>query len=1587
MFSLRKLFFMLVGMMVTVVVNADPITREQARLRALNFLEKASGSRQLSPVVNGARLSPRRIPRKAAVADHELYYVFNRGDNQGFVIATGDDRLRPVIGYTDEGEFDYNNLPDNMRYWLEGYEAELQYLSEHPECLATAPKYAPIHKAVAPMVTTKWNQTAPYNNECPQYFTLGRSVTGCVATAMAQILYYQRAKSVTETQADMPSYETNTAHPDYGKLAVAGIPAGSPIDWDNMLNTYTSSATAKQQLAVAQLMHYCGVSVKMDYSSSQSGAFSYMVANAMKQFFGYGSSVKYVYKDDVYTDDAWDALLYNELAEGRPFYLSGANSSGGHAFVCDGYDDQGCFHINWGWGGNSDGYYVLTRLNPGSQGVGGSSGGYSDGAEAVIGCEPENYMERALPISNASLKKICVDNWDTNNDGQFSFGEAAAVSTIGTAFKGKTAITSFTELYYFTGLTWLADEAFMGCTGLKEVKLPKGLQSIGKRTFKGCTKLKTLNMPDGITSIGEEAFSGCKILPNVTLPQGISRIEDNTFNSCAAFTSVELPQAIQHIGTQAFMGCTKLATVRLSSVKPQNITLGESVFGSVDLSGATLFVPQGNRDYLSTAVQWRDFGRIQEQRTLSHGVYAELATNTLFYIYNVGTGRYLTRGEAYGTQAIVDDTDSPMRFELRRTTGMASNTYYIYSDDTGNSNHILFRTNTDSKIGYGVYACFVDGTAADESKGYWKVALVSGTDNVYTMQTPSNQAGYAATQFLGVQTTHKSNAATPTYGIYSDIVYAECPLNCQWMFVPYDQARTENYRTSLELKKLLDAGIGQGLAVVYEQEKYDDMQSSTEDLLKCCRKMRAKMGLLDFADKEVRSVALANYDANGDGEISLSEASAVSDIKTVFYGNTKVSDLSDLTYFTGMEELAETAFRSCTSLRRATLPDQLKIISARAFQGCTKLESVTLGSRIYSIADYAFYNDNAIREFRIYVTDPSTINMGSSVFSTSALSNATLYVPYGSRELYEKADVWKNFSSIVEMRSQAVTGYTAEPQADTEYYIYNLALKNNIARGEAYGTQAVVGNRGMVYQLKRTSSMPAGTYYLYSEDTGSSTNKVMKRVSTDAKVGDGVKACFVDGTLNAAAYWKLAPVAGKEGVFTLQVPETDASYKSGEYLGTDLGHISNFTSFSYGLYWDINYESNPINCQWAFVSVDEINAARAFYDKTVNLKQLIDRARDKSFDVTAEQAVYDNFQSTEDEIDGAIGTLRNKLHYIDFTDANAALIAVNRWDDDDDGEISQEEAASVTSLGNTFRSATQMKSFDELRYFTSLTSIDEEAFRNCPALTSIYIPQNVGTIGQKAFYSCSGLKYIAVLSPGVVDAGSSSLTMNKLQVFVPASMMDVYAADAVWGSATITELTGTPVVSANVLERQYGRNNPALTFTVTGAPINGVPSLSCEAVLRSPVGEYPVVVSAGTVTTPGVVMHDGMLRINRYPLTLTAKSYKRNFGEENPVFEFTNTALRNGEKINDILLQQPVLECDATPDSPAGIYEIRISGAETQNYDIAYVSGTLTIENPTGISDVDAAADTRVFYDLQGRRVNNPVRGLYIVNGRKVMVK
>ena len=1583
---MKRTLFLLVALVVVLTANAETISREQAQERAKEYLSSLPGARQnlrLIPIRNRAKLAPSRTA-SVSQPEQDLYYVFNRGEDEGFVIASADDSTYPVLGYTSEGNFDYSQLPPNMKWWLGWITSQLEDLADNPVPAAKrAPMFAPKHAAIATMVTTRWNQGAPFNDECPKHKSGERCVTGCVATAMAQLVYFQRAKSVTETQKDMPGYE-------YNGIQVPGVPAGSVIDWDNMIDNYNSGGTAKQKKAVAELMRYCGVGVQMMYgigSEGGSAAYSSNVVNALKNYFGYGSSVKYINTDNP-GSDSWDNTLYNELEQGRPFYLAGQNKDGGHAFVCDGYDGNQCFHINWGWGGSSDGNYMLSKLNPGSQGIGGSSGGYSDGPEAIIGIEPENFTTKAMPISNATLKKICVTNFDKNGDGVFTFGEAAEVTDLGDVFQGQT-FNSFSELYNFTGLKTLNEGAFEGCTRLATIKLPKHLKAIGARAFKGCSALKPFVLPEEITTIGDEAFDGCKLF-SADLPNTLTEIGDRAFQGCQALKAAVLPIGLKSIGAGAFAGCTKLTEVTLRSVKPQEITLGEGVFAEVDLSAATLNVIQGLKAGLSTADQWKDFGRIYELRDLSRGQFATLATGKQYFLYNVGTGRYLTKGEAWGTQAIVSDTDNPMRFEFKKTAAMPEGVYYLYSEDTGNDSHILFRTSDDDNVGKGVKACFVDGPTSKNStkESWWNIALVEGEENIYTLQIPSNVKGYVATQYFGYQNDHASDAASPTYGAYSDIVYGDNPAGCQWMLVEYDEEAAAIYRASNQLGNLLTIATSKRLDVSPQQAVYDNLNSSLEDLQRCQRQLRNRMGFINFASEVVREVILAEgYDSNSDGELSTTEAAQAEYLETIFYGNTNVTTMADLQYFTGLLYITGQCFKNCTNLTDVIIPNGPTAIYYYAFQNCSHLTAIEIPASVETLGFGAFAGCSSLAEVKVHAIDPSSIELDDGVFDEVDLSKATLYVPHGSVEAYKAAPVWQDFGNIVEHRTRQQAGYS-ELATNSDVYVYNLGQRRYITSGEAYGTQAVADRKGLIYQLRRSANMPEDTYYLYA--TFSNSKNILFRTDTDSKVGQGVKACFIDGSISSKAYWHVVPVEGLENVYTFQVPDNQKDYVEGEYLGIDLDHESEYAGFyyTYGLYYDINYDGNEENCQWAFVSKAEIDSLNAFYELTQELKQLIVKANDREIDTTAEQAVYDNYDSTEPEIRDAIASIQAKLHFIAFSDPKAKALCTNNWDDDEDGELTYEEAAAVTDIGTVFRSATALTTLDELRYFTALTNIPEEAFRNSSTLYSIYLPENVKSIGNNAFTGCSALTYIAALNQQqVLDPTDAGFTFRNITLFAPASLVEAYQGNEAWERSIIKEYTGMPVVTADSIARQYGRANPKFTYDVAGAPVNGEPEFVVEAESTAPVGEYTIVVKAGGITTQGVEYKNGIMTIEPALLTISAKSYSRNIGEANPEFEVNYPTFRNREKAEEVLLHEAVCECDATPDSPAGEYEIRVSGAEAQNYVFEYVSGTLTVIDPVGVRDIKNKSSRDKWYDLSGRPVHNTSRGIYITDGKKITVK
>lgn len=352
----------------------------------ISLLAAASGSAaELTPSQALSRLQTNSAARKIInrqtmgipqlIATLPELYVFSTGP--GYMVLPADDIALPILAYVDFGKFCPEEIPA-LKWWLSTYSEQIATAAAagiSPQADTSADEREPIE----PLLKTTWDQGTPYNDLAPTLY--GRKCdTGCVATAMAQVMKYYNYPSQGQGSITYP-WTTN------GNQQLSMDFSEVTFDWDNMDNTYNSATTEEQNLAVATLMKACGYSVRMDYSTSGSGANAVRIGGALIEYFNYDQGIRQE-RRDFYEFDQWEDLIYADLAAGRPVIYGGQSEAGGHQFVCDGYSADGFFHFNWGWGGLSDGYFRLNALNPAVQGTGGFEGGYNLNQNATLGVQP-----------------------------------------------------------------------------------------------------------------------------------------------------------------------------------------------------------------------------------------------------------------------------------------------------------------------------------------------------------------------------------------------------------------------------------------------------------------------------------------------------------------------------------------------------------------------------------------------------------------------------------------------------------------------------------------------------------------------------------------------------------------------------------------------------------------------------------------------------------------------------------------------------------------------------------------------------------------------------------------------------------------------------------------------------------------------------------------------------------------------------------------------------------------------------------------------------------------------------------------------
>lgn len=391
---MRKLLFCSLATLATLCVQARQLTPAEALARAVGGESVAYTSPSRG---DGIKLA--YTGRDAATGDNGLY-VFNRADNEGFLVVSADDAVTPLLGYADAGTFDADAMPDNLRAWLEEYTSQIAWAATMTSGRARAASSSrPSRASITPMCVTMWNQGSPYNDMCPEYQG-ERCVTGCVATALAQVLKYHNYPT---RGTGSNSYTTNSLG-----LSASFNFGNTTFEWDKMLDSYSSDSPSANKTAVATLMYAAGVSVDMDYTPNESGASSYAIGSALINYFNYDKGVSFQNRN-WYGMYEWEDLVYESLSTCGPVLLGGNSGTGGHEFVCDGYDKDGYFHINWGWGGMSNGYFLLTALDPGEQGIGGSAGGYNFNQDAVIGIRK--------PVADSKYTEIMASMNDVNGVG------------------------------------------------------------------------------------------------------------------------------------------------------------------------------------------------------------------------------------------------------------------------------------------------------------------------------------------------------------------------------------------------------------------------------------------------------------------------------------------------------------------------------------------------------------------------------------------------------------------------------------------------------------------------------------------------------------------------------------------------------------------------------------------------------------------------------------------------------------------------------------------------------------------------------------------------------------------------------------------------------------------------------------------------------------------------------------------------------------------------------------------------------------------------------------------------------------------
>ena len=1350
---MRRLLAIVACLLITGLAFADKVSETEALKKAQAFMPgERFEVQKYSTSVGGKTVE-------------EPFYIFNATNGRGYVLVSGNDQTTPILGYSTNGNIDLDNIPDNLRYWLESYAAQLKAIEEGTPAATPRAKTRGTQENIEPLIQTLWNQDGPYNLMCPDgdyveygeegYNPRNRCVTGCVATAVAQVMYYHQWPQQTTAIPSYSFYNNRT-------INIHELPA-TTFEWNKMKTTYSKTDTDEAAYAVAKLMRYVGHGLNMRYGiAANGGSGTIIYEDALVNYFG--DSKKIHTKDrDGYTTTQWENMVYDELRHGRPVLYSGFTAvGGGHQFVCDGYKD-GMFSLNWGWGGKLNGYFVLSVADPnGQQGIGGSTGGYRLRQKAVFNFMPAEANEEEVPIlkSNNRINNFQASNYTRENASE--------------DFSGVVLPWGIEAWYSYIPTTTYDAEMGWGLYQGDELKqcLITVPQTIDMRQITSpTTNYVSFSGSDMINPFGANLSGGKYQLRQIFRKAGSN--DDWTLTDNYGINYLVAEISGNTLTVRAWETITSEFTVNSINV-PDVITTGEPFPVTVNLTNRS-------ETFQQQVSLWS-----QKDGTAT---WTKVATATGYVDPDLSGDVVLTytlqTGGIYHLKVTNDDSEESLAETTITVTGVQewtdpdSGLNFSYIEGSGKATLIKgdYKTMTSVNIPANItisnnqYAVTAIADEVFKSCGnLTKIILPEGIqtigsnvfDNCYLLQKlelPSTLSSIGNNVIYGCNalSTVVSHVLEPFY--IDDLTFV---LLRQW------NKNTQQYDyTPSSATLYVPAGTKSayqtftGWTIFNAIEEGEVKETTVEGL-----------NYLYYTVSKKATVVAGDYQ-----QLTRVEIPATIMVDNVEYA---VKSIGERAFFQcgfesislpdGLETIGNQAFWNCSNLKSVTLPEGLESIGNEAFYSCIQLETLVLPSTLKSIGESAFNGNGALKEVTSLILDPFDIHDNTFMYKNAA-SPATLYIPIGSGSKYQAITGWTMFQKTVE-------GEEEEKEAIVNGLNYSYSTKSKKAT-------VIAGDYGSMTTLE----IPATVTF----DDGT-------ECSVTA-IGD--KAFWNCSSLTTVVLPEGIQTLGLEaftycfGLKYLELPSTLESIGERAFYGNNslvkvISHIQEPFDISDDTFKNFN---NPCPAK-LFVPVGTESKYQAITGWT--MFQKIVEGEEK-----------------ETTVDG--------LNYLYFTVSKKATVVAGDYK-----QLTRVEIPTTITVDNVEYTITSIDAevFRDCRNITSfslpdgLETIGKSAFMNCTRIPDFSMPSCLKSIGDQAFYQCYGLTNV-ILPEGLETVGTSAFSgcLNLETLELPSTLKSI-GSSAFFRDGSLTEVVSyilTPLtISDDTFMSNYSSPSSATLHVPTG---------------------------------------------------------------------------------------------------------------------------------------------------------------------------